>query len=94
MSKLRTSFRTISNIGSLEFIILSSSCRLIEVSSDSEDDDPNNVVKGKHDLMVKSSSQKQQSGFFKSSKKRFPMFPYYEEKSKYDDYGEVIKLVL
>lgn len=65
--------------------------RFIEVSSDSEDDDPSNVVKGKHDLVVKSSSQKQQSGFFKSSKKRYPMFPYFEEKNKYDDYGEVIR---
>lgn len=43
--------------------------------------------------MIKSSSQKQQSGFFKSSKKRYPMFPFYEEKVKYDDYGEIIKYV-
>lgn len=50
-----------------------------------------NVVKGKHDLMIKSSTQKQQNGFFKSSKKRYPIFPFYEERVKYDDYGEIIK---
>lgn len=67
------------------------SCSLIELSSDSEDDDITNVVKGKHDLMVKSSTQKLQGGFFKSSKKRYPIFPFYEEKIKYDDYGELIR---
>lgn len=71
---------------------LKTSNDFIELSSDSEDDDISNVVKGKHDLMIKSSTQKQQVGFFKSNKKRYPMFPFYEEKIKYDDYGEIIKM--
>ncbi|XP_046401848.1 probable cleavage and polyadenylation specificity factor subunit 2 [Ischnura elegans] len=29
--------------------------------------------------------------FFKSSKKQHPMFPFYEEKVKFDEYGEIIR---
>uniref|UniRef100_A0A915NLU6 Cleavage and polyadenylation specificity factor subunit 2 n=2 Tax=Meloidogyne TaxID=189290 RepID=A0A915NLU6_9BILA len=33
----------------------------------------------------------QRVSFFKQNKKQFPMFPYQEEKSRWDDYGEVIR---
>ncbi|KAF7638849.1 Cleavage and polyadenylation specificity factor subunit 2 [Meloidogyne graminicola] len=33
----------------------------------------------------------QRVSFFKQNKKQFPMFPYQEEKSKWDDYGEIIR---
>ena len=29
--------------------------------------------------------------FFKSTKSKFPMYPHYEEKIRWDDYGEIIK---
>ena len=31
------------------------------------------------------------SGFFKSAKKTYPMYPLREEKLKWDDYGEAVK---
>jgi len=46
----------------------------------------------KHDIVMKVDSGKKQSGFFKSNKSRYPMFPCVEEKIKYDDYGEIIRL--
>ncbi|CAI2353228.1 unnamed protein product [Caenorhabditis sp. 36 PRJEB53466] len=42
------------------------------------------------DIMAKWDNQ-QKTSFFKTTKKSFPMFPYIEEKVKWDDYGEVIK---
>lgn len=42
------------------------------------------------DIMAKWDNQ-QKASFFKTTKKSFPMFPYIEEKVKWDDYGEVIK---
>lgn len=33
----------------------------------------------------------QRVSFFKQNKKQFPMFPYQEEKSRWDDYGEIIR---
>ncbi|KAF1750887.1 hypothetical protein GCK72_017438 [Caenorhabditis remanei] len=42
------------------------------------------------DIMSKWDNQ-QKASFFKSTKKSFPMYPYIEEKVKWDDYGEVIK---
>lgn len=45
-------------------------------------------MRGKHDLLVESDS----SNSKKSSKKELPpIFPYYEEKCKFDPYGEIIK---
>ncbi|KAL4134914.1 hypothetical protein QTP88_006598 [Uroleucon formosanum] len=56
------------------------------VSSDSEDEQE--VMRGKYDLLVDADTLNSK----KSSKKEFPpMFPYYEEKSKFDPYGEIIK---
>ena len=45
----------------------------------------------KHDIVMKPDSVKKQSGFFKSNKSRYPMYPCHEEKIKYDDYGEIIR---
>lgn len=42
------------------------------------------------DIMAKWDNQ-QKASFFKSTKKSFPMYPYIEEKVKWDDYGEIIK---
>ncbi|XP_063222621.1 probable cleavage and polyadenylation specificity factor subunit 2 [Bacillus rossius redtenbacheri] len=61
------------------------------LSSESEDEmDLSAVAKGKHDLLVKTES-KAQTGFFKSNKKQHPMFPFFEEKIKFDEYGEIIR---
>ncbi|CAG2225956.1 CFT2 [Mytilus edulis] len=46
--------------------------------------------KAKHDLMMKSEG-KSRTGFFKHAKKAYPMFPYSEEKVKWDEYGEIIR---
>ncbi|KAH7697660.1 hypothetical protein AAVH_35256 [Aphelenchoides avenae] len=43
-----------------------------------------------YDIMAQF-EQKQQASFFKQNKKQFPMFPFQEEKSKWDDYGEIIR---
>ncbi|VDK54435.1 unnamed protein product [Anisakis simplex] len=43
-----------------------------------------------HDIMWKW-EQQQKSSFFKQSKKAFPVFPYVEEKTRWDDYGEIIR---
>merc|ERR1712133_19851 len=49
------------------------------------------TVKVKHDIVMKPESAKKQTGFFKSNKSRYPMYPCHEEKIKYDDYGEIIR---
>ncbi|CAH0389357.1 unnamed protein product [Bemisia tabaci] len=62
------------------------------VSSDSEDDQP---ISGERDGRRDSlGSEKIQESFVKTTKKQYPMFPYHEEKLKYDDYGEIVKLDL
>lgn len=43
-----------------------------------------------HDIMWRW-EQQQKSSFFKQNKKSFPMFPYIEEKTKWDEYGEIIR---
>ncbi|KAJ8896010.1 hypothetical protein PR048_001351 [Dryococelus australis] len=64
------------------------------LSSESEDEmDLGTVAKGKHDLLVKTEA-KAQTGFFKSNKKQHPMFPFFEEKIKFDEYGEIISITL
>lgn len=47
-------------------------------------------LKGKHDLMIKGEG-KSKPGFFKQAKKAYPMFPFHEEKIKWDEYGEIIR---
>lgn len=58
-------------------------------SSESEDEGK----KGRHDIVVRSDDKN--SGavqhFFKSSKKHPTMFPYFEDKVKFDEYGEIIR---
>jgi len=49
-------------------------------------------AKVKHDIVMKAETGKKQTGFFKSNKSRYPMFPCVEEKIKYDDYGEIIRI--
>lgn len=63
-----------------------------ESSSDSEDEDDieMKVITGKHDIVVRPEGRTH-SGFFKSSKKQYAMFPIHEERIKFDEYGEVIQ---
>lgn len=62
-----------------------------EHSSDSDDDIEMNVITGKHDIVVRPEGVRH-TGFFKSSRKQHAMFPFYEEKSRHDDYGEIVQL--
>lgn len=62
-----------------------------EPSSDSDDDIEMNVITGKHDIVVRPQGRAT-TGFFKSSKKQYAMFPFHEEKVRLDDYGEIIQL--
>lgn len=62
-----------------------------EQSSDSDDDLEMNVITGKHDILVRQEGRAH-SGFFKSSRKQYVMFPFHEEKLRHDDYGEIIQL--
>ncbi|XP_075221606.1 cleavage and polyadenylation specificity factor subunit 2 [Lycorma delicatula] len=67
----------------------------IYLSSESEDElEIISISKGNHDLMLKHDYNRPthtSSGFFKTTKKHFPIFPFFEEKVKFDDYGEIIK---
>lgn len=49
------------------------------------------VITGKHDIIVKNEVHKHTS-FFKSNKKQHAMFPFHEEKTKCDEYGEIIRV--
>lgn len=61
------------------------------LSSESDDEIEMSIIsKGRHDIVVKQEG-KLSSGFFKTTKKTHPMFPFYEEKIKCDEYGEIIK---
>ena len=60
-------------------------------SSDSEDELEMNIITGKHDIVVRQEGRAH-SGFFKSNKKQFIMFPFVEEKIRCDEYGEIIQL--
>uniref|UniRef100_A0A3Q3WY85 Cleavage and polyadenylation specificity factor subunit 2 n=1 Tax=Mola mola TaxID=94237 RepID=A0A3Q3WY85_MOLML len=61
--------------------------------SDVDDDlDQPTAVKSKHhDLMMKAEGSRKGS-FFKQAKKSYPMFPTHEERIKWDEYGEIIRL--
>uniref|UniRef100_T1J0U4 Cleavage and polyadenylation specificity factor subunit 2 n=1 Tax=Strigamia maritima TaxID=126957 RepID=T1J0U4_STRMM len=61
-----------------------------EESDDEMDVENQPVGKAKHDLMMKNEG-KSRGGFFKQAKKSYPMFPFHEEKIRWDDYGEIIK---
>ncbi|XP_044746186.1 probable cleavage and polyadenylation specificity factor subunit 2 [Coccinella septempunctata] len=59
--------------------------------SDSDDDIEMSVItKGRHDIVIKQEGHVS-GGFFKVTKKQYPMYPFQEEKIKCDDYGEIIK---
>jgi len=49
-------------------------------------------AKVKHDIVMKAETGKKQTGFFKSNRSKYPMYPCIEEKIKYDDYGEIIRI--
>lgn len=71
------------------------------LDSDDSDDDSDTDIKItgvfhgnriSHDLFIKAGMEaKVEVGLFKSSKSKFPIFPYFEEKIKYDEYGEFIR---
>lgn len=46
--------------------------------------------KAKHDIIIKQEG-KGRAGFFKQAKKSYPMFPYTEERLRWDEYGEIIR---
>ncbi|XP_030370142.1 probable cleavage and polyadenylation specificity factor subunit 2 [Scaptodrosophila lebanonensis] len=62
-----------------------------ESSSDSDDDIEMSIITGKHDIVVRPEGR-HHSGFFKSNKRHHVMFPFHEEKIKFDEYGEIINL--
>lgn len=62
-----------------------------ESSSDSDDDIEMSVITGKHDIVIRPEGR-HHSGFFKTNKKHHVMFPFHEEKIKFDDYGEIVNL--
>lgn len=64
---------------------------LDESSSDSDDDLEMNIITGKHDIVVRPEGRAH-TGFFKSSRKQHVMFPFHEDKIKWDDYGEIVQL--
>lgn len=68
----------------------------LEVSDSSEESEDEMELdrdgKARHDLMIKNEGKTKGGGFFKQAKKSYPMFPVKEEKIKWDDYGEIIKL--
>ncbi|KAL5273884.1 CPSF2 family protein [Megaselia abdita] len=62
-----------------------------ESSSESDDDIEMSVITGKHDIVIRPEGR-HHSGFFKTNKKHHVMFPFHEEKIKFDDYGEIVNL--
>lgn len=62
-----------------------------EPSSDSDDDIEMNVITGRHDIVVRPEGRSH-TGFFKSSRKQYAMFPFHEDKIRVDDYGEIVQL--
>ncbi|XP_044264414.1 probable cleavage and polyadenylation specificity factor subunit 2 [Tribolium madens] len=59
--------------------------------SDSDDDIEMSVIsKGRHDIVIKQEG-KTSGGFFKVTKKQYPIYPFHEEKIKCDEYGEIIR---
>ena len=66
---------------------------MFKEESESEDEDDKMALganKSKYDLMLTDEKLRHKSSFFKQAKIN-PMFPYKEERLKWDDYGEIIK---
>ncbi|KAL1512753.1 hypothetical protein ABEB36_002291 [Hypothenemus hampei] len=60
--------------------------------SDSDSDIEMSVIsKGRHDIVIKQEG-KVSGGFFKVTKKHYPMYPFKEEKIKCDEYGEIVRV--
>lgn len=63
-----------------------------EADSDSDSDIEMSVIsKGRHDIVIKQEG-KVSGGFFKVTKKHYPMYPFKEEKIKCDEYGEIVRV--
>ncbi|XP_030762628.1 probable cleavage and polyadenylation specificity factor subunit 2 isoform X2 [Sitophilus oryzae] len=63
-----------------------------DVDSDSDSDIEMSVIsKGRHDIVIKQEG-KVSGGFFKVTKKQYPMYPFREDKIKCDEYGEIVKI--
>ncbi|XP_017267215.1 cleavage and polyadenylation specificity factor subunit 2 [Kryptolebias marmoratus] len=62
-----------------------------ESDMDDDLDQPAAVKTKHHDLMMKSEGSRKGS-FFKQAKKSYPMFPVHEERIKWDEYGEIIRV--
>lgn len=63
-----------------------------EADSDSDSDIEMSVIsKGRHDIVIKQEG-KVGGGFFKVTKKHYPMYPFKEEKIKCDEYGEIVRV--
>lgn len=45
-----------------------------------------------HDIMMSHQTSHKEGGFFKKARKAFPMFPFTENRMKWDDYGELIQI--
>lgn len=69
----------------------------VDQSSESEEEElrkPGHIPNGRvrHDIVVRSDDKNSSMpNFFKSSKKNPTTFPYFEEKLKFDEYGEIIR---
>lgn len=75
-------------------------CREAVIDSDDSDDSDSEIkVTGifrgnriSHDLFIKPGMEtKIDTGLFKSSRSRYPVYPFFEEKIRADEYGEFIR---
>lgn len=58
--------------------------------SDTEDSSTKRKTQSQHDIMMPHHATQKEGGFFKKARKTFPMFPFSENRIKWDDYGEII----
>nr|CAB3233517.1 cleavage and polyadenylation specificity factor subunit 2 [Phallusia mammillata] len=61
-----------------------------ESSDESDVEDASKPGQVQHDFLVTADPPKKGGGFFKQAKKTYPMFPYVEQRLKWDEYGEFI----
>ncbi|CAK8692471.1 unnamed protein product [Clavelina lepadiformis] len=61
-----------------------------ESSDESDDDDATKAGHVQQDFVVTAEPPKKGGGFFKQAKKTFPMYPFVEQRIKWDEYGEII----
>jgi cleavage and polyadenylation specificity factor subunit 2 len=59
-------------------------------SSDESDAEDSATRQAPHDIMISHETSNKEGGFFKKARKAFPMFPFQEDRMKWDDYGELI----